>query len=135
MDFSTRFSISPSMPQILPPCPSSPNCVCSVDKDSPHFIEPICFSCDGELAWGTWIDLIRNHPHCVSMEIRDTCLSAVFETSIFRFKDDLESVLETDTNTIHIRSASRLGYWDIGANRRRIERLRRTFFQALIETT
>ena len=69
------------------------------------------------------------------MEIRDTCLSAVFETSIFRFKDDLESVLETDTNTIHIRSASRLGYWDIGANSRRIERLRRTFFQALIETT
>ena len=41
------------------------------------------------------------------------------------FVDDLELVLDEDSGAIDVRSRSRFGPWDLGANRRRVERLRR----------
>ena len=42
----------------------------------------------------------------------------------FSFVDDINVILDTDTNLIHIRSASRTGHSDFGVNRKRIEALR-----------
>ena len=42
----------------------------------------------------------------------------------FGFVDDINVILDTDTNLIHIRSASRTGHSDFGVNRKRIEALR-----------
>jgi uncharacterized protein (DUF1499 family) len=41
------------------------------------------------------------------------------------FIDDLQLQLRPDEGLIAVRSASRVGYWDLGVNRRRVERLRR----------
>ncbi|MBW2641103.1 MAG: DUF1499 domain-containing protein, partial [Deltaproteobacteria bacterium] len=41
-----------------------------------------------------------------------------------RFIDDLELYFNSSNGIISIRSASRVGYWDFGANRRRVELLR-----------
>jgi len=49
-------------------------------------------------------------------------LHATFRSRIFGFVDDLEC--RQDGAVIQVRSASRLGWWDLGANRRRVERLR-----------
>ena len=38
--------------------------------------------------------------------------------------DDLSLRLEAETGLVHVRSASRTGYWDLGVNRRRVEALR-----------
>jgi uncharacterized protein (DUF1499 family) len=46
---------------------------------------------------------------------------------VFRFVDDLELRLSVDDGRIHIRSASRVGNSDLGANRKRVERLRERF--------
>jgi len=54
-------------------------------------------------------------------------IHAEFRSSIFRFIDDVEFSFPTDKNIIHVKSASRKGYYDFGANRRRAERLRVTF--------
>jgi uncharacterized protein (DUF1499 family) len=45
--------------------------------------------------------------------------------------DDLEFRLIPEEHIIDVRSASRVGYWDLGANRRRVERIRERF-QALM---
>lgn len=55
----------------------------------------------------------------------DTYLHASVKTQLFRFVDDLELLLDSEAGLVHVRSASRIGSWDLGANRRRVERLRR----------
>jgi uncharacterized protein (DUF1499 family) len=54
-------------------------------------------------------------------------LRAEFVTALFRFVDDVEFLVDEPHGVIHFRSASRVGYWDLGQNRRRLERLRRQF--------
>ena len=46
-----------------------------------------------------------------------------FKTALMGFVDDVELLL--DGKQIHVRSASRLGYSDLGVNRKRVEYLRR----------
>lgn len=51
-------------------------------------------------------------------------LHAECRSAVFGFVDDLELHLRPDKNTIAVRSAARLGYSDLGVNRKRIEDLR-----------
>ena len=48
---------------------------------------------------------------------------------IFRFVDDLTLHLTPSNGIIHLRSASRIGYSDLGVNRRRVETLRKKLQQ------
>ena len=118
------------MCQTLLPCPQSPNCVCSLNSDTAHFIEPIAISNEIEVAWELWTELVRSQPYAISVSSDERGIHAIFRTPVFRFKDDVECLLDTENKVIHVRSASRVGYWDIGANRRRIEKLRRAFMLA-----
>lgn len=54
---------------------------------------------------------------------RENYLHAVFSSLVFRFRDDVEFLADGDSGLLHFRSAARLGYYDFGANRRRMERL------------
>ena len=54
----------------------------------------------------------------------DDYLHAVCRTRL-GFADDLECLLCASERLIHVRSASRIGLYDLGVNRRRIESLRR----------
>ena len=51
---------------------------------------------------------------------------------VFRFVDDVELLILPDNGIIHVRSASRTGYSDLGVNRRRIEKLRKAFNQGAV---
>jgi uncharacterized protein (DUF1499 family) len=54
-------------------------------------------------------------------------LHAEFKTAVFGFIDDLEFAIADTPGTIHVRCASRAGYWDLGVNRRRVERVLQAF--------
>jgi len=41
--------------------------------------------------------------------------------------DDVEFRIDEAAGVIHVRSASRKGYWDLGVNRRRVEAIREAF--------
>ena len=47
-----------------------------------------------------------------------------FTSLIFRFVDDGEFLLDEEGSVINFRSSSRVGYSDMGANRKRIESIR-----------
>ncbi len=61
------------------------------------------------------------------IKIDGNYLHAEFKSTVFRFIDDLECYYVPNKNIIHIKSASRLGYYDFGINRKRIETLRARF--------
>jgi uncharacterized protein (DUF1499 family) len=54
----------------------------------------------------------------------DHYLHAECSSALFGFVDDLECLLDAEAGVIHLRSAARMGYSDLGVNRRRIETLR-----------
>jgi len=107
------------------PCPAKPNCVCSQYPNDPdHFIEPFIFD-SKEHAQEAFEKLKTFKKSTFSVrpeKIEDHYIHLVFITKLFRFRDDVMFLLET--NTIHVRSASRLGYSDLGVNRKRIESIR-----------
>ena len=104
----------------LRPCPSSPNCVNSmVNEDEVHRIEPFRGVSLAELR-----ELLQNEERVEIVTNRENYLHAEFTSLIMRFVDDVEFFSVAKEQVIHVRSASRLGRSDLGANRRRVEGLR-----------
>ena len=54
---------------------------------------------------------------------RENYLRIEFRSRLFRFVDDVEFYLEEERRLIQFRSAARLGYFDMGVNRRRMEEI------------
>ena len=50
-----------------------------------------------------------------------------FRTAVFRFVDDVEFYFDDSDKIIHFRSAARLGYSDMGVNKKRIENITKLF--------
>ena len=111
----------------LRPCPDSPNCVCSEHESREHWIEPLSFSGEANAAWQRLTDILRNFPRTKIVAETADYIEGRVRTRIFRFEDVLEFRLDRIANLIHIRSASQIGYSDLGANRRRVELLRKLF--------
>jgi uncharacterized protein (DUF1499 family) len=111
----------------LRPCPDSPNCVCSEHESREHWIEPLSFSGEANAAWQRLTDILRNFPRTKIVAETADHIEGRVRTRIFRFEDVLEFRLDRIANLIHIRSASQIGYSDLGANRRRVELLRKLF--------
>ena len=108
----------------LPPCPTSPNCVSSQARDREHQVEPIPYRVSQAEALVVLVDTIQSQPRTHIVTKTQDYLHAEFTSLVFRFVDDVECVIDENTKTIQIRSASRVGYWDFGVNRRRVENLR-----------
>lgn len=106
----------------LSPCPQKPNCVYSGSTSAQHQISPLpLLDNDRQKSWQAVIEAIRQSGGDVLVDDGNYC-HAVFTSGIFRFKDDVEVKL-TETE-IAIRSASRAGTSDLGANRKRVEKIR-----------
>ena len=54
---------------------------------------------------------------------KDNYFAATYHSGVFGFVDDLEVRIDEATKQIHIRSASRVGYSDMGANMKRVRSL------------
>jgi len=108
----------------LPPCPHSPNCVSSQAADSDHFIAPFKIKGRPEDAFAALKKALSEQSRTVITEATGTTLHAEATSLIFRFVDDVHAILGAEAGVIDIRSASRIGYSDLGVNRRRIEALR-----------
>jgi len=106
----------------LQKCPDKPNCVSSEhNDDAQHFISPLVIS---DNSADQSLKILKEIILELGGEIqRDdaTYLSATFSSSLFGFTDDVEMRIDSKHNAIHIRSASRVGYGDLGANKQRVE--------------
>lgn len=109
-------------------CDSGP-CVSSLSRDPERRVEPFHYSGKREEARQALLRVLRNTPSAAVVTEAPDYIHAEFTSPLMRYVDDVEFVLPSAENTIHLRSASRIGYFDFGANRERIESLRLAFFQ------
>jgi uncharacterized protein (DUF1499 family) len=108
----------------LAPCPNSPNCVSSLSDDSKSAIQPLFFSYSMSDAQKSIRELILSMPRVRITEDEPGYIHAEFTSKFFKFIDDVEFVLNAETQRIDYRSGSRTGYYDFGVNRRRLEAIR-----------
>ena len=108
-------------------CPSSPNCVSTEDPGKSHQIRPLFFSGTPESALTKLVKILSQMPRTRLVTQKDNYLHFECRSRIFQFVDDLEFYVDPQAKTIQIRSASRVGYSDLGVNRKRVEKIRSAF--------
>ena len=106
----------------LTACPGSPNCVSSQAGDERHRIEPFATGSDPDATFFRLIEIVRKRPDATVVDSVGNYLRVELRTTFF--VDDAEFLLDREHRLIHLRSASRLGYSDLGLNRRRVEEIR-----------
>ncbi len=107
-------------------CPETPNCVSTKNINTKNYISPIYYK--GSLDRAKRFLLLAIKP-IKSVSIKkelEQFIHIEVTSKIFGFVDDVEFYLN-EPGTIHFRSASRLGYSDLGVNRERMETIRNTF--------
>lgn len=114
----------------LVPCPKTPNCVNTQATDEKHFIQPIHFTGTRQEAQDRLLKILKAWERTKITIVQENYIRVEFTSKIFRFVDDVEfyfPITKAKKIIIHIRSASRVGYSDLGANRKRIEQIRNKF--------
>lgn len=107
----------------LRPCPVSPNCVCSDDAGRGH-IAPFELAVPAEEGWQAVRQAVEALPRTRIVRADGGYLHAECSSALMGFVDDLELSLRPEESSVAVRSASRLGWSDMGVNRRRVEELR-----------
>lgn len=108
----------------LQPCPSAPHCVSSDDKRSRFRIAPLQVIVTPDAAWRGLKAHVVSSPRTEIVDERSDYLHLTFTSRWLRFTDDVEFLLRADRGEIAMRSSSRLGYYDFGVNRERLESIR-----------
>ena len=107
----------------LPVCPDKPNCVSTQGTRAEQTMQPLTFRGSEGQAIERIAAILSSMPRVRVVVQQENYLHAVFSSPVFRFRDDVEFLADGDSGLLHFRSAARLGYYDFGANRRRMERL------------
>lgn len=116
----------------LSPCPKTPNCVSSEYKqDAEHYVEPIKFLTPTTLPS---VEMLIQQVQAMGGEVvehNSGYIAAIFKSNIFQFVDDFELRIDRANAVIHIRSASRVGYGDLGVNKKRVSEFKQRLKKSL----
>lgn len=111
----------------LPPLPTTPNAVSSLTDIPARLVEPLPMAGDVPQTMALILRTLEAMGGNSVAEQDGRYVHSVFVSSLFRFKDDVELLIDEGAGLVHYRSASRVGYWDFGANRRRYEAFRKLY--------
>lgn len=100
-------------------CPDSPNCVSSAASGEHAYP---AWTLDASANWAQIVDVVAAMDGAtVVTNDPGGYLHAEYRTGLMGFVDDLE--LRRDGSRLEVRSASRVGHSDMGANRERVDAL------------
>jgi uncharacterized protein (DUF1499 family) len=112
---------------MLTPCPNAPHCVSSLaEPESARHVPPLVFTGTAAEAHDRLLEVLGKSPNAAIESDTPTAIHATFR-SLLGFVDDVYFELQADQGRIDVKSVSRLGYYDFGVNRRRVEDLRARF--------
>tara|TARA_R110000850_G_scaffold22504_35_gene66707 strand:- start:297 stop:785 length:489 start_codon:yes stop_codon:yes gene_type:complete len=104
-----------------------PNFVSSTSSAPDRSVPPLRFDDNPDEAWHRLQEVLSQLPKTEVISSDSHYLYAQCRTPLFGFVDDLELLLNRDEKFIHVRSGSRVGRSDFGANHKRIDNLRAAF--------
>jgi uncharacterized protein (DUF1499 family) len=111
----------------LAPCPPRPNCVSSQAVDDVHHVAPFPLGRDADRALARLESVVAAQEGARVVDRRAGYLRAEFRSRLMGFVDDVEFLVDPSSGVIQVRSASRLGYSDLGVNRARVDALRAAY--------
>lgn len=109
----------------LSPCPDKPNCVSSESAPSDsHSVAALgitpTMGDEPLLKVKEAVELLGGDVNFSDKQY----MASTFTSEIFGFVDDVEFRVDQGSGLLHVRSASRVGYSDLNANRTRVEQIR-----------
>jgi len=114
----------------LAPCPSAPHCVSSQATDPDHAIAPLKYTGSPVAArekLARVLGRMQSQGYSIVSNEGDY-IHATYTTGTMKYVDDLEFVFsQKEIGVIHVRSSSRIGYADFGANRKHVEEVRTAY--------
>ncbi len=105
------------------PCGNAPRCVVSLEDAGRGQIESLTYTTSPLLARMQLMQLLVGRDDVEVVTAADDYIHAVFITPRLRYRDDVEFLIRDD-GRVDVRSSSRIGWYDWGTNRNRIESLR-----------
>ena len=109
----------------LKPCPNSPNCEQTYSEKKRKNMDTLPFSDDLVSSKEKLKNYLSSFERVKLIEETENYLHYEFVTKRGNYTDDVEFYFDSSCNCIHFRSASRIGYGDLGANKRRMKRISR----------
>ena len=106
---------------------AKPNCVSTYNAEDSFKANPIAFSGDAASALAKLKAAIQTEPNVEVVFENAQQIEVTFKTALFGFCDDARFAINPAANHIEFRSTSRVGYSDLGVNRKRMERIRTAF--------
>ena len=107
-------------------CPEKPNCVSTKNTHSKTYIDPIKYVVSKDEAKKLLFMTLESFVDSRVINEKDNFIYIEFVSEIFGFVDDVEFYFNKP-GIIEFRSASRIGYSDLGVNRNRMESIRNKF--------
>lgn len=107
--------------------PTSPNAVSSQVKNDDRYVAPLKFIKDLHTSKEKILRVIKANDRMEIMAETSHYIHVVFTSKLMQFKDDVEFYFDEEDQVIHFRSASRIGYSDMGANLARYEMIKNEY--------
>ena len=115
----------------LAPCPGSPNCVSTQSTDPGHGMDPLPYMGTRQESRETIFQIVRQMKRSSIVRETDSSLHLEFRSALFGFVDDVDFLFDDGTRLLHFRSASRVGYYDFGVNRKRMRLISEEYLKLL----
>ncbi len=120
-----------AMEDKLAPCPDSPNCVSTQSRSKRHAMQPLPYLQTREASRERILSILKGMKRVEIVDLTESYVHAEFRTGLWRFVDDVEFFLDDTARVVHFRSASRVGYYDFGLNRRRMKEISEKYLEAV----
>jgi uncharacterized protein (DUF1499 family) len=108
------------------PCVSSSHS----PEEADRYIQPITVHGEYPKSFDSILKILKSTGGVEVVKVEEgSYVYATYQSSLFKFIDDMEFLFDSDKKVIFMRSSSRLGKYDFGANRKHLETVRFRFHQ------
>ncbi|MFA9397763.1 MAG: DUF1499 domain-containing protein [Clostridiaceae bacterium] len=103
--------------------PKSPNAVSSQTDKEEYYVKPFPFKEDLEVSKAAILQSVEQYGGGEVVINEPNYIRILFTTAVMHYHDDMEFYFNEEAKIVEFRSASRIGYSDMGLNKERYNKL------------